>query len=114
MGEGIRSSKKAAWDVDDFEIKISEVKQPLCLVMVGVLCLMEVHQVLVVSDDLDVKGGSVEVMPLRLQSIDDGKELPIVDVIVLFCWDERLGEVGIGVPVPVQVSLEEDSAGGIL
>ena len=50
--------------MDDLEVKISEVKQPLCLAMVEVLCLTEVCQVFVVSEDLDRKEGSVEVVPL--------------------------------------------------
>ena len=62
MGKGIRSGKEAAWDMDDFEVKISEIEQPSCLATVEVLCLTEVHQVFVVSKDLDGERGSVEVI----------------------------------------------------
>ena len=65
MGEGVRSGEEAAWDMDDFEIKISEVEQPMRLATVKVLCLMEVRQVLVICEDLDEKWGSVEVVPPR-------------------------------------------------
>ena len=50
--EGIGSGKEMAWDMDDFEVKVSKVKQPLGLTTVEVLGLTEVCQVLVVSEDL--------------------------------------------------------------
>ena len=61
-GEGIWSGKEMARDIDDLEVKISEVKQPPCLVVVEILGLMEVCQVLMVSEDLDREEGSIEVM----------------------------------------------------
>ena len=42
-GEGIRSSKEMTRDMDDFEVKIGKVEQPLHLTMVEVLCLLEVQ-----------------------------------------------------------------------
>ena len=42
VGEGIRSSQEAVWDMDDLEVEISKVKQPVCLTIVEVLGLMEV------------------------------------------------------------------------
>ena len=62
MGKSIRSSKKAAQDVDDFQIKVCEIQQPLDLVTVEVLGLTEVCQVLVVSEELDREWGAIEVM----------------------------------------------------
>ena len=76
--------------MDDFEVKISEVEQPSCLVTVEVLCLTEVRQILVICEDLYGEGGTVEVMPSGLQGLDDGEEFSVVDVVVSFCWDERL------------------------
>ena len=87
-GEGIRSSEEAAWDVDDFEIKISEVEQPACLATVEVLCLMEVRQVLVICEDLDGEWGSMEVVPPGFQGTDDCEKFSVVDVVVPFCWNE--------------------------
>ena len=87
-GEGIRSGKEMAWDVDDLEVKVSKIKQPSCLASVEVLCLTEVHQVFVVGEDLDGEQGSVEVMSPGLQSADNGKELFVIDIIVSFRRDE--------------------------
>ena len=112
--EGIRSSKEAAWDMDDFEVKISEIKQPLRLAMVEVLCLMEVHQVLVVGKDLDGERGSMEVVPPGFQGMDDCEELSVIDIVIMLCRNKQLREVGAGMPVTVGVGLEEDSARGIL
>ena len=100
-GEGVRSGEKTAWNVGDFEVKIGKVEQPSCLSTVKVLCLMEVCQVLVICEDLDGEGGSVEIMSLGLQGMDDCKKLLVIDVVVSFCWDERLREIGAGVPVAV-------------
>ena len=100
-GEGIRSSKETARDMDDFEVKISKVEQPSCLVTIEVLCLTEVHQVLVIGEDLYRKGGAVKIVPPGLQSADDGKEFTVIDVIVSFSRDEQLGEVGTGIPVTI-------------
>ena len=49
---------------------------------------MEVCQVLVVSEDLDEEGGSVEVVSSGLQSADDCKEFMVIDVVVSFSWYE--------------------------
>ena len=87
-GESVRAGKEAARDVDDFEVKISEVKQPSRLSTVEVLCLTEVCQVLVICEDLDGEWGSVEVVPPGFQGTDNGKEFPVVDVVVSFCRDE--------------------------
>ena len=113
-GEGIRSSKETAWYMDDFEVKISEVEQPLCLTAVEILSLTEVRQVLMVHKDLDGKGGAMEIVPPGLQGADDGEEFSVVDVIIAFCWDEQLREIQAGMPIAVGVSLEEDGAGGVL
>ena len=62
---------------------------------------MEVGEVLVVSEDLDGKWGSVEVVPPGFQSSDDSEEFPVIDVVVMFYRREQLGEVGAGVPIAV-------------
>ena len=46
--------------------------------------------------------------------MDNCEELAVVDVIVLFSWNEQLGEVGAWVPVTVGIGLKEDGAKGIL
>ena len=56
--------------------------------MVKILGLTEIRQVLVVSEDLDGKRGSMEIVSPRLQGTDSGKEFPVIDVIVSLCWDE--------------------------
>ena len=100
--------------MDDFDLKISKVMQPLHLTTVEVLGLTEVHQILVVSEDLDRKEGAVKVVPLGFQYVDDYKELLVIDVVVSFSRDEQLGEVRAEVSVTIGVSLEEGSTRGIL
>ena len=75
---------------------------------------MEVCQVFVISENLDGEGGSVEIVLPGLQGMADHKEFLVIDVIVLFCRNEQLGEVGTGVLITVGVSLEKDGTRGIL
>ena len=89
-GEGVRSGKEAAWDMNDLEIEVRTIEQPPCLAAVEVLCLTEVRQVLVVCESLDGERGAMEVMPPRFQSADDCEEFVVVDVVVPFCRNERL------------------------
>ena len=112
--QGIRSGEKTAWDMDDFEIEVCKVEQPSRLATIEVLGLTEVRQVLVICEDLDGERGSMEIVSPGFQGADDGKELSVVDVVVSFGWDKRLGEVRAGVPFAVGVSLEENGARGIL
>ena len=43
----------------------------------------------------------MEIMPPRLQGTDDSEEFPVIDIVVLFCRDKRLREIGTGMPVTV-------------
>ena len=52
--------------------------------MVKVLSLLEVCQILVVSEDLYRERGAVEIVPPGFQSTDDGKEFLVVGIIVPF------------------------------
>ena len=74
--------------MDDFQIKICEVEQPPCLAAVEILGLTEVRQVLVICEDLDRKWGSMEVVPPGFQGMDNCEEFSVIDVIILFCWNE--------------------------
>ena len=68
--------------------KSTRSSKPPCLMMVQVLGLLEVHQVFVVSEDLDRKGGSMDVASPGLQGMDNHEEFVVIDVIVLFSWNE--------------------------
>ena len=50
--------------------------------------MMEIHQVLVICEDLDGERGAMEIVLPRLQGMDNGEELPVIYIIVAFCWDE--------------------------
>ena len=113
-GQGIRSGKKMAWDMDDLEIEICKVEQPSCLATVEVLGLTEVRQVLVICEDLDGEGGPMEIVSSGFQGTDNCKELPVIDVVVPLCRNERLREVGTRMPIAVGVCLEENGARGVL
>ena len=65
-----------------------------------------------VGENLDWKRGAVKVVPERFEGANNRKEFTVVNVVVSFCWGERLREIGAGMPFPVGVGLEEDSARG--
>ena len=46
---------------------------------------------------------SGEVMMPFLQGLDDSKELPIIDVVVSFCWGEGCRMVGTWMEIPIGV-----------
>ena len=62
VGEGIRSHQEVVQDMDDLQIEICKAEQPSHLATIEVLCLTEVHQVLVVCEHLDRKERSVEIV----------------------------------------------------
>ena len=74
--------------MDDSQIEICKIKQPSCLATIEVLCLMEVCQILVVHEDLDGEGGSMEIVSPGFQDADDCEEFSVIDIIVSFCRDE--------------------------
>ena len=79
--------------MDNLKVKVSKVKQSPGLMVVEVLSLMEVYQVFVVGEDLHRKRGSVEIISPGFQGANDSKEFTVIDVIVMFYENERLGEV---------------------
>ena len=107
-GEHVQTGQEAARDMDDFQIEFCKVEQPACLATVEVLCLMEICQVLVIREDLDGEERSIEIMSPGFQGVDDRKEFLVIDVIISFCGDEQLGQIGTGMPITIGVGLEED------
>ena len=111
--KGVWASQKLSQDMDHFQVEVSEVNEPASLLTIEVLGGTEVGEILVVCTDLYREWGPVEVVLPGFQGMDNGKEFSVVDVVVLFCGRERLGEIGAGMPVTVGISLEEDGSGGI-
>ena len=63
-----------------------------------------------VGDDSDRMRSSLDVLFPFVQCEDDGKEFPIVDVVVPFSRNKRLREVGAGMGIAIEIILEEDSS----
>ena len=61
--------------------------------VIVILGMTEVHQVIVVGEDLYWERGVMEVMFSGFQGTDDGKEFLVVDIIVSLGGDEQLGEI---------------------
>ena len=76
--------------------------------------LLEVGEVFMVSEDLHWEGRAMEVVSPGLQGTDDGEKFTVINIIVMFCGGNQLGEIGGWVPVPIGVSLEEDGPRCIL
>ena len=61
--------------------------------------ILEIGQVLMVSEDRDRMWATLQVLFPFAQSKDDSKKLLIIDVIVAFCCREGLGEAHAGMKV---------------
>ena len=61
-----------------------------------------------ISENLDGKGGAMEVMSPGFESTDNHQEFSVVDIIILLCWGKGLRNVQTGMPFAIQVGLEED------
>ena len=48
------------------------------------LGLAEIGEVLVVSEDLDGEGGTMEIVAPRLQGANDSKEFTVVNIVISF------------------------------
>ena len=99
--------------MDHFEVKVGKVDKPTRLATVKRLGLMEIGQILVVSENLYQKRRAMEVVTPGFQGANDGEEFAVTDVVVVFGGGERLREVRARMPVTVGVGLEEDGAGCI-
>ena len=78
--------------------------------MIEIMGLSEIGQIFVVCEDLDCGGGPQEVMAPGVQSLHDGKQFMIIDIVIVFSWPKCLGKVGTGMPIPVDVLLQQHSA----
>ena len=67
-----------------------------------------------IGKDLNRKGRALGVMVPGAETMDDGKEFSIIDVMISFCEGEQLGEVRTGVPVSIGVGFQEDTSEGML
>ena len=70
---------------------------------------MYIGEVLVVGDDGDRVGASLDILFTFFQCKDHGKEFSIIDVVVLFSRNKCLGEIGAGVGTTIEIVLKEDS-----
>ena len=112
--ESVRSAKVFSQDVGKVEIKLGDVEEPAGLATVEFLGLSEVSEVLVICEHLDWRGGSEEIVSPGIQGSHDCEEFSVVDIIVVLGWAERLREISTGVPISVDVSLEEYASRGML
>ena len=89
-------------------VKILEKEEPASLAMRELARILEVGQVLMVSEDGNRMWGVLQVLFPFAQGKDDGKKLSIIDIIVSFCCREGFGEVCTGVKVTRGVRLHQD------
>ena len=62
-----------------------------------------------ISENLDGKRGTMEVMSPGFEGTDYCQEFAVIDIVVVFHQREGLRKVETGVPFAIRVSLEEDS-----
>ena len=69
--------------------------------------IFDVEEIFMIGDNRDRVGGSLHVMfPFR-ESKDNSKKFPVIDIIVMFCWQKGFGEVDARVEISIGVLLHE-------
>ena len=92
------------------KVKILEEHHPAGLGMREFLGLAEVSQILVIGEQSDGMSGPLQVMAPVFESMNDGEQLLIVDVIIPFGGRECLREISTGVEISVTIPLHKDSS----
>ena len=91
------------------KVEILEEHHPVGLATREFLGLAEVSQILVIGEQSDGMSGPLQVMAPVFESMNDGEQLPIVDVIISFSGRECLREISTGVEISVTILLHKDS-----
>ena len=94
--------------MDHCEVEVCQVKEPAGLSTVQCLEFTEVSEVFMISENLDGKRRAMEVISPGFEGTDNCQQFVAIDIIILFCWREGLKKVRAGMPLAVQVGLEED------
>ena len=75
--------------------------------------MAENFEVLVIGKDFKLMGTTLKVMPPFMKSLDDSEKFAIIDIIILFSFNERLRHEGDWMPETIGTVLRKDSATGI-
>jgi hypothetical protein len=84
----------------------------MCLTARKSLLHTGVNEVIVICPDLKGFRVSFKVVAEGFKGMDDGKEFFVMNVIILFCGKEQLGEIGNWVPAIEKVGLFQNSTHG--
>ena len=82
----------------------------MCLTMREALFGVEIDEIIMVRPDFKGFRMSFEVVAEGFKSANDSQEFFVVDVVILFSREERLGEVRDGVPSVKKVQLFENGS----
>src|SRR5882724_11037572 len=70
-------------------------------------------EILVIRKDFKLVGTTFEVMPPFTKSFDDSEKFTIIDIVISFGFNERLGHEGDGMPKTIRTVLRKDGATSI-
>ena len=96
-GEGVSRGHLGTRKNPPDDIKVLEEEGPTGLSLRQFARVFYIREILVVGDDGDRMGGSLDILFPFFQCKDYGKEFMIIDVVVPFGRNKCLGEVGAGV-----------------
>ena len=108
MRQHIGRTHGCAGDMDEVEVEILKEHHPLGLMAGQLLWLVKVRQILMVGEEGDGVVGSLEVVAPVVEGVNSSKQLPIIDIVVMFSRGEGLGKIGTRMKVTVIISLHED------
>ena len=112
--EGIGLCSEASRAEADGEVELGEVLRPAGLTAGQDLGAGEILQVLVVSDHIDRRGGTLEVVLPVLEGLEDGQELLVMGIIVQLRGGQSLRIVSNGSELRIGTNNGQNAGNGIV
>ena len=112
--QGIGFTGFLSRDLMDGEREVREELSPAGLPIRQLGRVVEDFEILMIGENFKLMRTTFEVMSPFTKSLDDGEEFLIINVVVPFSFNERLGHEGDGVPETIRTMLGENGATSIL
>ena len=112
--EGIGLCSEASRAEADGKVELGEVLRPAGLTAGQDLGAGEILQVLVVSDHIDWRGGTLEVVLPVLEGLEDGQELLVMGIIVQLRGGQSLRIVSNGSELRIGTNNGQNAGNGIV
>ena len=100
--------------MNEDKVETREVFLPMCLMAAKLLRVFEVREVLVIHQDSERMGSTFEIVTPFLESVDDGKKLAVINIIVAFCIVKGTRHESNQMPIAIHILLTKNGTGSKL